>query len=96
MAEMSGYQPGVPCWVDLSSTDIKASAEFYREIFGSGGLSRYARGANPSLHIIVNNGHVLLTGVVANRMDAQLAAAAATRVPGVFSVQSQLRIESEQ
>jgi predicted enzyme related to lactoylglutathione lyase len=31
---MSGYQPGVPCWVDLSSTDIKASAEFYREIFG--------------------------------------------------------------
>lgn len=34
MTEMSGYPPGVPCWVDLSSTDVKMSAEFYREIFG--------------------------------------------------------------
>lgn len=34
MAERSGYDPGVPCWVDLSSTDPKAAVAFYEQIFG--------------------------------------------------------------
>ncbi|MEW1845396.1 VOC family protein [Nonomuraea angiospora] len=34
MAQRSGYDPGVPCWVDLSSTDVDASARFYGEVFG--------------------------------------------------------------
>lgn len=34
MSQRSGYEPGVPCWVDLSSTDVPASARFYGELFG--------------------------------------------------------------
>ncbi|WP_113704265.1 VOC family protein [Nonomuraea lactucae] len=34
MSQRSGYEPGVPCWVDLSSTDVDASVRFYGEVFG--------------------------------------------------------------
>lgn len=34
MSERSRYEPGVPCWVDLSSTDAPASVRFYSELFG--------------------------------------------------------------
>ncbi|MEU7857345.1 VOC family protein [Nonomuraea sp. NPDC049141] len=34
MSQRSGYAPGVPCWVDLSSTDVEASVRFYDEVFG--------------------------------------------------------------
>ncbi|GAA3101206.1 VOC family protein [Streptosporangium carneum] len=34
MSERSGCEPGVPCRVDLSSTDVTLSVRFYREIFG--------------------------------------------------------------
>ncbi|MEU8249621.1 VOC family protein [Nonomuraea sp. NPDC048916] len=36
MSQRSGYEPGVPCWVDLSSTDVGASVRFYGEVFGWG------------------------------------------------------------
>ena len=79
----------------LSSFDDSIRVRAYRAIFRSGGLYRYAMGANPSLHIIVKGGHVTLEGVVSNRMDAQLAYMAASSVPGVFSVKSNLRIARE-
>jgi hyperosmotically inducible protein len=59
----------------------------------TGGLYRYFLGANPSIHIIVNRGHVTLEGVVGNRMDSQLAYTAANQVTGVFSVTNNLRVE---
>ncbi|WP_219461339.1 VOC family protein [Nonomuraea rhizosphaerae] len=34
MSQRSGYAPGVPCWVDLSSTDVEASVAFYGRVFG--------------------------------------------------------------
>ncbi|NUW32201.1 VOC family protein [Nonomuraea sp. SMC257] len=34
MSERSGYEPGVPCWVDLSSSDVEASVRFYGEVLG--------------------------------------------------------------
>ncbi|MGN9840494.1 VOC family protein [Nonomuraea sp. H19] len=34
MSQRSGYDPGIPCWVDLSSTDVDAAARFYGEVFG--------------------------------------------------------------
>jgi hyperosmotically inducible protein len=79
----------------LSSLDNSIRARAYRAIFRSGGLYRYAMGANPAIHIIVNRGNVTLEGVVANRMDAQLAYMAASQVPGVFSVKNNLRVASE-
>jgi predicted enzyme related to lactoylglutathione lyase len=34
MAEFTGYQPGLPCWVDVSSADVNAAAAFYGRLFG--------------------------------------------------------------
>src|ERR1035437_4503158 len=45
------------------------------------------------IHIIVNNGHVTLVGVVANNADKILANARANSVSGVFSVTSDLAVE---
>lgn len=76
-----------------SSSDDRIRRQVYRAIFSSGSLYRYAMGANPSIHIIVNHGHVSLDGVVSTKMDSQLAYMAANRVPGVFSVTNNLRVE---
>jgi hyperosmotically inducible periplasmic protein len=76
----------------LSSFDDSIRARAYRTIFRSGSLYRYAMGANPSIHIIVNRGHLTLEGVVSNKMDSQLAYMAARQVPGVFSVTNNLRV----
>ena len=76
----------------LSSFDDELRQRAYYSIFNTGGLYRYAMGANPSIHIIVNRGHVTLEGVVANKMDKQLAYMAANSV-GSFSVTNNLRAE---
>ncbi len=76
----------------LSSFDDSIRSRVYRAVFRSGSLYRYAMGANPSIHIIVKNGHVTLEGVVSNQMDSQLAYMAARGVPGVFSVTNNLRV----
>ena len=34
MPEIKKYRAGVPCWVDVSSTDLAAAAEFYSTLFG--------------------------------------------------------------
>lgn len=34
MPEFTSYRPGTACWVDLSSTDVKESVEFYGQLFG--------------------------------------------------------------
>jgi hyperosmotically inducible protein len=77
----------------LSSFDDSIRAATYRSIARMGGLYRYLQGVNPSLHIVVDRGHVALEGVVSNSGDRNLAYVAANRVPGVFSVQNNLRIE---
>jgi hyperosmotically inducible protein len=78
----------------LSGFDDSIRAREYRTIFRTGGLYRYAMGANPSIHIVVKNGNVTLEGVVSNQMDSQLAYIAARGVPGVFSVTNNLRVGS--
>lgn len=76
----------------LSPMDNGIRLRTYRAVF-SGPLNRYALGTLPSIHIIVKNGNVTLTGVVSNKFDSQLAYMRANGVPGVFSVTNQLRIE---
>jgi hyperosmotically inducible protein len=78
----------------VSGFDDTTRARVYRAVFRSGGLYRYAMGANPSIHIVVRNGRVTLEGVVSNQMDSQLAYMAARGVPGVFSVTNNLRVGS--
>jgi uncharacterized protein len=34
MSERSGYEPGVPCWVDTWQGDAEGAATFYTELFG--------------------------------------------------------------
>jgi hyperosmotically inducible protein len=77
----------------LSPFDNKIRVATYRAIFGYSDLYRYAMGANPSVHIIVDNGHVTLKGVVANQADKNLAYIRANGVPGVFSVTNDLTVE---
>jgi hyperosmotically inducible protein len=80
----------------LSNFDDRIRRATYRSIAQMGGLYRYLQGTNPSLHIVVNNGHVTLEGVVSGSGDKNLAYLAANRVPGVFSVKNNLRVEGEE
>src|ERR1022692_2503688 len=66
----------------LSSFDNRIRVATYRSVMG----------ANPSIHIIVDNGHVTLKGVVANQGDKNLAYIRANGVPGVFSVTNDLLV----
>ena len=64
----------------------------YNAIYRFDGLTKYAWGAVPSIHIIVKNGHVRLEGVVDNEADKNMAGLRANSVPGVFSVENNLRV----
>jgi hyperosmotically inducible periplasmic protein len=75
-----------------SSMDNHIRAAEYRAIFGYSDLYRYAMGAIPSIHIIVNFGHVTLAGVVDSEADKNVAYIRANSVPGVFSVTNNLRV----
>jgi hyperosmotically inducible periplasmic protein len=76
----------------LSPSDNHIRVATYRAVFGFAGLYRYAMGVNPSVHIIVDNGHVTLKGVVDNQGDKNLAYLRANGVPGVFSVTNELLV----
>ena len=48
-----------------------------------------------AIHIIVENGHVTLTGVVDSDMDLAFAEMRANSVPGVFSVDNELQVATK-
>jgi len=77
----------------LSPFDDDIRRAEYRAIFSEPQLQKYAMGANPSIHIIVSNGHVSLEGVVSNMADRDLANIRANQVPNVFSVTNHLRVQ---
>lgn len=79
----------------LSPMDNQIRRAEFRAIYGNPQLAdRYAFQAVPSIHILVENGHVTLTGVVANQTDKNVANIYANQVPGVFSVTNNLRVGS--
>ena len=55
----------------------------------------YAIQVNPPIHVVVENGHVTLTGVVNSEVERRKAEAVARTTFGVFSVDNQLRLDSE-
>ena len=79
----------------LSNFDDQIRFSAYRAIYGFGPLSRYRLGTHPAIHIIVKNGNMTLTGVVANKMDSEMAFLRANGVHGAFSVKNELRIENQ-
>jgi hyperosmotically inducible periplasmic protein len=76
----------------VSPYDDQIRLRVARAIFGDPGLIRYGLGANPSIHIIVQNGNVRLTGVVMNAMDKALAERAARFAAIYFGFTNDLRI----
>jgi hyperosmotically inducible protein len=76
-----------------SPMDDQIRMATYRAIYGNSVLSPYGLRAVPPIHIIVNQGHVTLEGVVARQMDKQVAEMQAKSVPNVFSVANNLRVE---
>ena len=80
----------------LSPNDDRIRIAEYRAIYGDPTIStRYGYRALPSIHIIVENGHVTLEGVVANEGDKNLIGIRANGVPGVFSVTNNLVVEGQ-
>lgn len=78
-----------------SPMDDRIRIAAYRAIYGDPALStRYGFRALPSIHIIVENGHITLVGVVANEADKNLVNIRAKGVPNVFSVTNDLQVES--
>jgi len=57
----------------LSRMDDQLRTRVAQAIYGDGNFTRYAMQAVPPIHIIVDNGHVRLEGVVANQFDKDLA-----------------------
>jgi BON domain-containing protein len=76
-----------------SSMDDQIRMAAYRAIYGHSALSPYSLRAVPPIHIIVNQGHVTLEGVVSKQMDKQIAETQAKSVPNVFSVTNNLQVE---
>ncbi len=76
----------------LSDMDRQIRRAVYRAIYSDPSFTKYGFQAYPSIHIIVDNGHVTLTGVVDNETDKNLANIRANSVSGVFSVDNQLRV----
>lgn len=76
-----------------SSSDDRIRRQVAHALFSNDRLFRYSMGAVPPIHIIVKNGHVSLEGIVDSQGDKNTAGIRANGVPGVFSVQNNLRVQ---
>lgn len=79
----------------LSPMDSQTRRAEFLAIYRAPGFEKYADQAVPPIHIIVDNGHVTLVGVVLNQMDKQIAYTRANSVPNVFSVTNNLQVENQ-
>ena len=78
----------------LSPMDWQIRRAEFRAIYGDPQIGdRYGHQALPPIHIIVQNGHVTLEGVVANQGDKNLIGIRANGVSNVFSVTNNLEVE---
>lgn len=77
-----------------SPSDDRIRRAEFRKIYSDPALSKYAWGAVPPIHIVVNNGKVTLEGVVDSENDKNVAGIRAKEVPGTFGVQNNLRVQN--
>jgi hyperosmotically inducible protein len=78
----------------LSPMDNQIRRAEFRAVYGDPEIGdRYGHMALPAIHIIVNNGHVKLEGVVNNQGDKNLIGIRANSVPNVFGVENDLQVE---
>jgi hyperosmotically inducible periplasmic protein len=78
----------------LSPIDDQIREAEYRAIYSFPSLERYASLVNAPIHIIVDNGHVTLVGVIDSEADKDAANITANSVSGVFSVTNNLRVQN--
>jgi hyperosmotically inducible periplasmic protein len=76
-----------------SPNDDSIRRAVYRAIYSQPGLDTYSLRAVPTIHIIVKNGNVTLTGAVANQGDKDRAGIAANGVSGAFSVTNNIQVD---
>jgi hyperosmotically inducible periplasmic protein len=77
-----------------SPMDNQVRRAEYRKIYSQPSLSRYGIGNLQSIHILVNNGHVTLTGYVDSQSNENVANIQANSVPNVLSVTNGLVVRS--
>ena len=80
--------------LQVSIFDNELRYRVARAIYGNASFWRYAARVNPPIHIVVDRGHVTLTGVVASKTDRMLARVLANQF-GAFSVTNELLLDSE-
>jgi hyperosmotically inducible protein len=78
----------------VSIVDDELRFRIARAIYGNSAFWHYAAMANPPIHIIVQNGHVTLTGVVNSNVERALARSLATGF-GEFDIKNDLKTDAE-
>ena len=78
----------------VSQFDDELRYSVARAIYGSSAFWHYASMVNPPIHIIVEGGHVTLTGVVASNVERMMARSLATSFTAL-SVTSDLKTDQE-
>ena len=78
----------------LSNFDDRLRLQVARAIYRDPVFSRYAIQAIPPIHIIVENGHVTLTGVVNNEFERNVAGIRASSSTSFGPVINKLRVEN--
>jgi hypothetical protein len=78
----------------VSFNDDRLRMDLYRRIYGNDTFARYATFPDPPIRIIVENGHVTLTGVVNSELERTLLTSIA-RGTLSFGVDNQVQLERE-
>jgi len=78
----------------VSNFDDELRFRIARAIYGNSNFWNYGSMANPPIHVIVENGHVTLDGVVNSSVERMLARSLATGF-GAFSVTNELKTDEE-
>jgi hyperosmotically inducible protein len=79
----------------VSIFDDQLRVKIARGIYRDQLFWNYAIQVNPPIHVVVENGHVKLTGVVNSEVERRKAEVIARSTFGSFSVDNELRLDSE-
>jgi hyperosmotically inducible protein len=77
----------------VSPMDDQIRRAEFQAIYSFPSLQKYSDMALAPIHIIVDNGHVTLEGVVDNEADKDAAGIRANSVPNVFAVTNNLHVQ---
>lgn len=77
----------------LSNMDDRLRLQVARDIYRDPVFYRYAMEPLPTIHIIVENGHITLTGIVGTDMEKQVAGMRASTNLGMGPVVNNLQVE---